>query len=66
MAQGKKRDLTNEQFGDLTVIKEVENEGKVGSFWLCKCKCGNTTIVRGGDLKRKKNCGCGRKQHGMI
>lgn len=61
MAQGKKRDLTNEQFGDLTVIKEVENEGKVGSFWLCKCKCGNTTIVRGGDLKRKKNCGCGRK-----
>ena len=54
MAQGKKIDLTGKQFGDLIVIKETKVEDKVGSFWLCKCSCGNETIIRGSDLKNKK------------
>lgn len=61
MAQGKKIDLTGKQFGDLIVIKETKVEGKVGSFWLCKCSCGNETIIRGSDLKNKKHCGCKNK-----
>ena len=32
MAQGKKIDLTEKQFGDLIVIKETKVEDKVGSF----------------------------------
>lgn len=58
MAQGKKVDFAGKQIGELTVIKEVKVEGKVGSFWLCKCSCGNEIIIRGSDLKTKTHCGC--------
>ena len=38
-----------------------KNIDKGGSFWLCKCSCGNETIIRGSDLKNKKHCGCKNK-----
>lgn len=55
-------DLTGQQFGRLTVLKRDENKGKFIT-WLCQCDCGNTTIVRGTDLKSGKilSCGCLRK-----
>ena len=51
--------LENQKFGFLNVIKEVDSDGK-GSQWLCKCDCGNITIVRGVNLTRGsvKSCGC--------
>jgi hypothetical protein len=55
-AAGKSRfiDLTGQHYGDLTVIRQD------GKGWLCKCKCGNTTTVRGKDLRtgNTKSCGC--------
>lgn len=55
-------DLTGQQFGRLTVLKRAENKGKF-TTWLCQCDCGNTTMVRGTDLKSEKtlSCGCLRK-----
>ena len=36
-------DLTNKQFGKLTVIKQVEDyvkpDGRHNTRWLCKCSC---------------------------
>ena len=50
-------DLTNKRFGNLTVVKYVDN-----SKWLCQCDCGNTTIVSQSNLCRQtkptKSCGC--------
>lgn len=59
----KLNDLTNQQFGYLTVIKRVENKGKAVR-WLCKCKCGNETIVYSSNLTRglTTSCGCYRKE----
>jgi len=56
-------DLTNQQFGKLTVIKQVkkpENKNKTGSYWLCKCECGNEIITLGENLRSggSKSCGC--------
>ena len=52
-------DLTNKEFGRLTVIKETESSNK-NRKWLCKCKCGSITSVYGNDLKSGKtqSCGC--------
>lgn len=61
---GKFEDLTGKKFGRLTVIKRVENHvqpsGKQYLQWLCKCDCGNETVVRGANLKRghTQSCGC--------
>lgn len=59
------KDLTGQKFGKLTVIKRVENRiysnGYETPQWLCKCDCGNDTIVIGKNLTKKngtKSCGC--------
>lgn len=58
---GRFKDLTGQKFGHLTVIKRVENRGKLIA-WECLCDCGNTTIVCGQHLTRKNyrttSCGC--------
>ena len=53
-------DLTGETFGNLKVIRRVENNHNRQPRWLCECKCGNTYIAEGRYLKsgRTKSCGC--------
>lgn len=59
MSKSFKIDLTGQRFGRLTVIKFIPNE-KNGSYWLCRCKCGNEAIINSGLLKlgHTKSCGC--------
>lgn len=56
---GKFIDITGKKFNKLTVIGFYE-KSKNGARWLCKCDCGNQTIVRGANLKNGsvKSCGC--------
>ena len=52
-------DLTGKRYGNLTVIsKSAPINGR--SNWLCKCDCGNETIVRTSNLEsgHTKSCGC--------
>lgn len=61
------KDLTGQRFGKLTVIKKIEskrNSSDRSVLWLCKCDCGNETIVRGSSLRNgnTKSCGCLRKE----
>ena len=57
-------DLTGQRFGRLTVIKEADKyispQGLKFAQWLCKCDCGNDTIVLATNLKKgtTKSCGC--------
>ena len=57
-------DLTGQRFGRLTVIKEADKyispQGLKFVQWLCKCDCGNDTIVLSTNLKKgtTKSCGC--------
>lgn len=52
-------DLTNKKFERLLVEKRVGTQGK-HPIWLCKCDCGNKTIVRGDHLREGnvRSCGC--------
>ena len=49
--------LIGQKFGMLTPVKYIS-----GSMWLCKCDCGNETIVNTGilNLGMVKSCGCMR------
>lgn len=55
------RNLTNQRFGRLIAIEKVNKTGQ--SQWLCKCDCGNVTIVASNNLIRKNtlSCGCYQK-----
>lgn len=52
-------DETNNVYTYLTVIKQAPSKKGIAA-WECKCKCGNTIIVRGCDLRNGsvKSCGC--------
>ena len=53
------QDLTGKTFGKLTVICR---EGSLNNHpaWLCRCDCGNETVVRGRALisGNTQSCGC--------
>ena len=57
-------DLTGKKFNRLTVIRRAYDKDKHPA-WLCKCDCGNETVVLGTYLKngRIKSCGCFRKEY---
>lgn len=53
-------DLIGKRFNNLVVIERVANSPNGQTVWKCKCDCGNTTIVRRGNLisGAVKSCGC--------
>lgn len=54
------KDLQGKVFSKLVVLKKDENLRKRRAYWLCKCECGNETLVRGSHLLsgQTKSCGC--------
>jgi len=56
----RKLDLTNNQFGRLTIIKEVDRISKYRRRWLCLCDCGKTIEVCQSNITNKhtQSCGC--------
>ena len=64
---GRKLELSGKRFGRLTVIRE--NGKKNGrTAWLCKCDCGNTSVVEKDKLLagKSKSCGCLRDEERTI
>lgn len=66
--KGKIKDLTNQRFGLLTVLKKTEKRRNRKVGWLCKCDCGNEIIVYSSDLINGdiKSCGCLKNSYGEI
>lgn len=58
-----KLQLSGKRFTKLLVLKEVET-GKGGSFWECRCDCGNITVIRGTMLTfgKTRSCGCLKRE----
>lgn len=56
--------IVGKRFGRLTVVEKGERSGH-DRLYLCKCDCGNTIIVRGGNLisGTTKSCGCLRREN---
>jgi len=58
--------MINKEFGRLRVIAQAESktDSTRGAWYLCRCQCGNTKIVRGTSLRKgqTKSCGCLRNE----
>lgn len=58
-------DLTSKVFGKLTVLERDFSKNN-GTYWKCKCECGNIISTRKDTLTRIKNpkrsCGCDLKE----
>ena len=60
---GKVIDLTGQRFGRLTVLEPKPSKNG-SAYWLCRCDCGNTSIVKGTHLRAASilSCGCFRSE----
>ena len=61
-------DLTNNVFGDLTVLCQAQDKkrgGKNRIVWHCKCTCGNEKDILAIDLRtgKAKSCGCKQRSY---
>jgi len=56
-------DLTGRQFGELTVIRKVENTKHNATQWLCRCSCGADYVVQGSLLVTGKRTRCAGTAH---
>lgn len=58
------KDLNGQKFGRLTVLERKENSKNGIPRWLCRCDCGNLTVVLSTQLRngRTKSCGCYMKE----
>ena len=56
------KDLTNQVFGQLKVIKRLPEYTKTrGALWECKCDCGNVVKLASNALTSGNNITCGNK-----
>ena len=57
-------DIVGNVYGRLTVLEKYQNRKCHDMLWLCKCECGNTTLVSTTALKNgdTRSCGCYRKE----
>ena len=68
ISNNKTQDLTGQIFNNLKVVTLWGNTftEKMGTtFWLCKCKCGNSIIIQHSNLihNNTKSCGCVKIEH---
>lgn len=56
-------DLAGQTFGKLTVLRLSDDYTKGKARWLCRCECGQTTVVFACNLVRghTTSCGCHKK-----
>ena len=55
----KKKDLTGQKFGRLTVIKEQGRNKNKKVLWLCRCECGTEIVVIAQSLTSGATLSCG-------
>lgn len=58
--KGATKDLIGKNFGELTVIKELNERRHTNKVWLCECSCGKEHKATTNSLVfgRVKSCGC--------
>jgi len=52
---GQVLDLTGKTFGELTVREFAGFDRNRHALWLCDCSCGVTKIIRGTNMRARKN-----------
>lgn len=61
----KRKDLTDQKFGRLTVIEFSHSDSYRRAYWLCECECGEKVKVRAESLKsgHTTSCGCYHREY---
>lgn len=59
-AEKRRSSLVGQTFGRLTVLRRISyGDSSHQTRWLCRCACGNETVVTTGNLKHGHTASCG-------
>lgn len=63
--------LVGQTFGRLTVLAQADDHvspTRSRAAWLCRCSCGQNTVVVGEDLRSgaTQSCGCHRRENSAL
>lgn len=58
MEKNMRINIKGEKYGILTVLEYSHTHSKK-AYWVCKCECGGTKVVRANDLRTGKTTSCG-------
>lgn len=62
----KRYSLKDNEYGRLIVLRrdEERSDGNYNDYWICQCRCGKETSVRGASLRsgNTESCGCLRNE----
>ena len=63
MTRAIRNDLSGQRFGKLLVTSYSHSQR--GAMWKCVCDCGNSTVVRAGNLRsgNTTSCGCVQREY---
>lgn len=51
--------LIGQRFGSLQVVERSPRKTKYGgTYWICRCDCGNEVVVRSDNLRRGRTGQC--------
>lgn len=56
-------DLTGKRFDHVTVLYRDPNPPRKGTYWVCRCDCGNLVSLPYWTLKKHKHHSCGKCQY---
>lgn len=59
IARKRFKDFTGQRFGKLVVLYRLDNDANTPIRWVCKCDCGNETIVSASNLGNGHTMSCG-------
>jgi len=64
----RRRDLTGERFGRLTVLRRIDGKEGKSKRWECRCDCGNICICMQANLLSgtTRSCGCLREEQRKV
>jgi len=57
------KSIKGQRFGKLIAIEYNHTDKHGNACWLCRCDCGNESVVSRNDLLRGKTKSCGCKRH---
>jgi hypothetical protein len=60
------RDMANQVYGHLTVLRIVGKTNSGSLRWHCKCSCGNFVVVDGHELRRGATISCGHVRKARL
>lgn len=66
MGKTSRQDLSGQIFGPLRVLYKTDKKGRLSTYYMCQCKCGNVHEQAHRNIKKQRKHGCKKCRKGIA